>query len=372
MTLKIRIAESVMKDLEAHHLAGGKSEESLSYLWAFATPVVDGLIVHVPHNAPRILFDPDCFDNQSYGNVRLDPEVLNGMLVRFAASSYNCLINVHDHWFDQTTSFSTVDDRDDRVFDVYLREAFEPMLVNHPHIGPARELFNVSMVLAKNGVDARWIDSRKEPQFEQAGSVHVVGDHYSTMVVGRTETTVELDERFSRQRDFISPAQQRALSGIKVVIVGSGGLGSILAESLSRVGVGGITLIDDDTLDESNLNRWQGGTPSDVGRFKADILADQLQRMCPDVRVTSICRSVYEPELEQVLCGADIIIGALDNDEARYFLNRVCIQYLIPLFDAGVAVTGAGFLYTLFCCDPRCNNLYGVYSNRTLRQRESR
>lgn len=340
MTMKIRIAKSVVNDLKAHHLAEGKSEESLSYLWAFATPIEDGLIVHVPHNAPRVLFAPDCFVNQSYGNVRLDPEVLNGMLVQFAASSYNCLINVHDHWFDKTTSFSSVDDRDDVVFDTYLREAFEPMLLEHPHIGPAREIFNVSMVLAQKGVDARLIDSRKQPQFVTASSVHVLGEHYETMTVGQPRKTPELSERFSRQRDFISPSQQSALAAMDVVIVGAGGLGSIVAENLSRVGVGGITLIDDDTLDESNLNRWQGGTPDDIGKFKAEILSDRLLHMCPEVRVTSICRSIYEPEVEQVLGGGDIIIGALDNDEARYFLNRVCIQYGNPLFDAGVAVTG--------------------------------
>lgn len=340
MSIRIKIAASIMAKLRAYHLAEDKRVEALSYIWAFATYTGDVLTVYVPHHAPLKLFAPDCFEHQSSGNVRLAVDVLNGMLVQFAASPYNCLINIHDHWFDQQTQFSSVDDRDDVTFDTYLRTSFEPMLVGRPDIGPARAIHNVAIVIAQDGVDARLVDTRKASPFETVSSVHVIGDHFCELAVGPRRCRSELDERFSRQRDFISPDQQAILADMNIVLVGAGGLGSIIAESLGRVGVGGITLIDNDVLDESNLNRWQGGMPENVGQPKAEVLARRLREMFPGMRVNALSRSVYDPLIEPALALGDAIIGGLDNDEARYFLNRVSVQYSLPLFDVSVAVTG--------------------------------
>ena len=151
MQLHIKMSAQIMTVLRKYHLAEGKRTEALSYVWARAVRLKDRILVLVPHNAPVKLFAPDCFARQSGGNVQLQPAVLNGMLVKFAASDYNCLINVHDHWFDDVTRFSGIDDHDDVIFDRYLRTSFEPMLHQHSHIGPARSIFNLSLVLAQRG-----------------------------------------------------------------------------------------------------------------------------------------------------------------------------------------------------------------------------
>ncbi len=346
MKVKVRIAASVMERLRAYHLAPGKRAEALSYLWAQAYPLPDdpdgGLCVLVPHTAPLMLFAPDCFLRQSGGNVQLDPAVLNGLLVRFAASSFNCLVNVHDHWFSEQATFSGVDDRDDRIFDRYLRERFEPMLRRHPHLGMARPIFNLSVVLGQQGLDARLIDGRRSRDFAPVNSFDVVGDRFERLAVGLGSAPQTLDEVFDRQRDFVPAAQQRLLAALDVALVGCGGLGSILAEALARLGVGGLVLVDDDRLEATNLNRWQGGSPASVGQPKATHLGERLRAMFPRLRLRVVDRSVFAPEAERALSGCDLIVGGLDNDEARYHLNRVALQYSLPWFDAGCAVTGVG------------------------------
>jgi molybdopterin/thiamine biosynthesis adenylyltransferase len=334
----LKIDAGVLARLRAFHLAPGKQRESLSYLWGTAIPTTTGLTVLVPHNAPVFLMNDDCYEQQSGGNVRLAPAVLNGMLVQFAATEWNCLLNCHDHWFDEYTEFSPVDDRDDLTFDRYVRERFEPMLVCNPHIGKARSIHNVALVLARSGLDARLVDVRRRKPFRRFDHVHELGTDWRCSAIGREWAPALQDPRLARQTDFIPPRAQTALAGMRVLLAGCGGLGSILAEALARVGVGAIDLIDDDKLSLSNLNRWQGGRPSDVGAPKARRLAARLHRMFPEVLVRSFDQSLYAPETESLFAQASVLVAGLDNDEARYFLNRAASQYLLPYFDAGVAV----------------------------------
>lgn len=342
MQLHIRMADPIMTALRKYHLADGKRTEALSYVWARAVRLEDRILVLVPHNAPVKLFAPDCFARQSGGNVQLQPDVLNGMLVNFAASDYNCMINVHDHWFDEYTRFSGIDDHDDVIFDRYLRTSFEPMLHQHSHIGPARNIFNLSLVLAQKGLDARLTDTRRKSRFLQATIFDVVGEQFEGMIIGAAKPKSVATEMFNRQQDFITAAQQAQLAQMTVALVGCGGLGSILAESLVRVGFGSLVLIDDDVLDTSNLNRWQGGRPDQVGKSKAKLLAMNLRLMFPSLKIKVLDKSLYEPPVEKIIAGSSLLVAGVDNDEARYFLNRVSLQYGIPYFDAGVAVTGTG------------------------------
>jgi hypothetical protein len=354
--LVVRIEAPAMARLRAYHLAPGKSAEALSYVWARAVTTAGGTVVLIPRNAPTFLFAPDCFVRQSAGNVQLAPDVLNGLLVRFAASGFNTLVNVHDHWFDDYTSFSGVDDRDDASFDLYLRRSFEPMLARHPHIGPSRPLFNLSVVLGQKGAAARLVDVRREAPFQPVTALTIVGERLEQVPLGHRRDVPVPSDVFARQSDFISAAHQAQLAGSTVALVGCGGLGSILAESLARVGVGGLVLVDDDAIDRTNLNRWQGATPRSVGQPKAYALASRLRRMLPSLRVWAIRRSLHDPAVEAALATADLVVGALDNDEARYVLNRVSVQYCLPYLDAGVAVTGTAgaldFRTRIFCVLP--------------------
>jgi ThiF family len=75
-----------------------------------------------------------------------------------------------------------------------------------------------------------------------------------------------------------------------------------------------------------------------VGKSKAYLLARQLRAMFPGQPVKAISQSLYHPDAEAALRSADIIVAALDNDEARYFLNQISLQFYLPYFDAGTSV----------------------------------
>jgi ThiF family protein len=347
MQTKMRMAKATWERLRSYHFSPGKRVERLSFLWARAYRNGSAnTTVIVSHNAPLFLFADDCYSHQSGANCRLLPEVLNGMLVQFAASDYNTLINIHDHWFDETTHFTTIDDTGDLDFDRYLRNRFEPMLKKHRHIGPDRDILNLSIVLAKRGCEARVINSKQKNPFRPLASLDVLGECFKRVYQGRSAFRGKKAQNlqvFNRHRDFISKKHQRLLGYLRVALVGCGGVGSILCQALLRTGFGqsgGITLIDDDRLEESNLNRFQGGKPRMVGKSKAYLLARQLRGMFPGCPVKAIAQSVYHPDAEAALRSADLIVAGLDNDEARYFLNQISLQFYLPYFDAATAITG--------------------------------
>ena len=109
----IRMGAALWQRVRDHHLAPDKRIEALSYAWARCERVLGGWVVLLPADSPWFAFQPDCYENQAGGNVRLRPDVLNGMLIAFAGSGYNCLVNIHDHWFADQGVFSSVDDEDD-------------------------------------------------------------------------------------------------------------------------------------------------------------------------------------------------------------------------------------------------------------------
>lgn len=339
MKIRLKISASIWRQLRAHHLAPGKRVEAMSFLWARAVVTSDAITILVPHTAQLMILAEDCFERQSAGNVRLRVDVLNGMLIRFAAAGdYNVLINIHDHWFDDLlTAFSGVDDRDDLDFDRYLRHRFEPMLETHPDIGPARRIFNFSIVLAQQGCDARLTDIRRNPRFRTLDSIDILGEDFQRITPRQAPLATSAEEH-SRQRDFIGPRQQALLGDLTGVLFGAGGLGSISGENLGRLGLGALYVVDDDRIDHTNLNRWQGADPSDIDRPKAEVLAERLSRMFPAMKVEALTCSAFDRRLEKYLAKADFLIGGLDNDPARYFLAAASAQYLLPYFDAGVAV----------------------------------
>lgn len=339
-SVSLRIDWGLWQRLRQFHLREGKREEALSYVWARCQRVPGGHVVLIPPDAPFFPLGRDCYERSSGANVRLRPDVLNGMLVEFARSDFNCLVNVHDHWFSEHAEFSGVDDADDLSFDRYLRERFEPMMVRRPDLGCARWIFNLSIVLGTKSSSVRLTDVRAARPFTRADRVSLLGDRWSRVPLTAAEASSGAAPAWlARHEAFLGAAAQSELQRLHVAIVGCGGLGSILAESLARCGVGELTLIDGDRLETSNLNRWQGAGPRDVGRFKAALLAERLQIMVPSCSVRHVSRPLEDMRSSVAMSAADIVVGGLDNDEARYLLNHFAVQHMQPYFDLGVAIT---------------------------------
>jgi len=339
MKTVIRFSEKVWSRIRDHHIQPGKRCETLSYVFARTTKAYDSTTILVAHDAPVLLLDEDCFEKRSASSVHLKKAVLDQLLFQFAGTDFNTLINIHDHWFDsKSTAFSRIDDTDDQRFDQYLRDHFEPMLREQSSFSVDRPIFNVSMVLCDGGASARLVDTRQREVF-QPMDIQVIGDQFHCFPVSAGWSPADdTPEWLNRHRDFIEPKQQHWLGLSEVLLVGAGGLGAILAESLARLGVGALTIVDPDLLDGSNLNRFQGGCPGDVGEQKVRILARRLKAMFPELKLSIHTLPIQDQVLEDVFSRADFLIGGLDDDVTRYYLNAASVQYMLPYFDGGVSV----------------------------------
>jgi ThiF family/Prokaryotic homologs of the JAB domain len=109
------------------------------------------------------------------------------------------------------------------------------------------------------------------------------------------QTTAGEDETFDRQIRMFGPAGQRALGALHVAVVGAGGTGSATAEQLTRLGVGALTIIDDDVVTGPTPTRGYGMTVADLGRPKAEVLAEHLRRTGLPARVRAVTAPLQDP-----------------------------------------------------------------------------
>jgi molybdopterin/thiamine biosynthesis adenylyltransferase len=149
----------------------------------------------------------------------------------------------------------------------------------------------------------------------------------------------ELSPIFDRNVRAFGSAIQQTLGDIHVGIVGCGGTGSVIAEQLVRLGVRHITLIDPDELSDSNLTRVYGSTPSDVGRYKVDVLSEHLVRIAPEARCESVRSMLTIESAARKLISCDVVFGCTDDNAGRLVLSRATTYFLVAVIDCGVLLT---------------------------------
>ncbi|ANJ26212.1 ThiF family adenylyltransferase [Agromyces aureus] len=145
--------------------------------------------------------------------------------------------------------------------------------------------------------------------------------------------TAERVTRFSRQLMLpgFGELAQRRLAAARVLVVGAGGLGSALVPYLAGSGVGTIGLVDDDTVELSNLHRQVSHGVADVGRPKIDSLADTVAGIDPDCRVIRHRDRLTSANALDVLAGYDLVVDGSDNFPTRYLVNDAALLVGIPL-----------------------------------------
>jgi len=132
---------------------------------------------------------------------------------------------------------------------------------------------------------------------------------------------------------------QKLLASKYAIVIGGGGLGSNSANLLIRMGIGRIDIIDNDTLDETNLHRTSVFSEQDVGKYKALILQERLQLVNTNVQVKGINKKVTTKNIKSLVQHADIIIDGTDSIPLRLLINKVAIKHNIPWVYAGVYET---------------------------------
>ena len=129
--------------------------------------------------------------------------------------------------------------------------------------------------------------------------------------------------------------QQRLLDS-HALILGAGGLGSPVALYLAASGVGRITLIDDDEVDLTNLQRQIAHTTDRVGRPKVDSARDAMLSLNPLVQVRALSVRADASTLMQLVADVDVVIDCCDNFATRHAVNRACVHHAVPLVSGAV------------------------------------
>ena len=145
----------------------------------------------------------------------------------------------------------------------------------------------------------------------------------------KSQLNKKIIERFSRQiilKDIGILGQKKILSS-KVLIIGSGGLGSPVAEFLSRAGVGLVGIVDDDKVSLSNLHRQSLYNTHDIGKFKVNVAKDKIKKINPNTKVTIYKIRLNSVNFKKIVSNYDYIVDGSDNFTTKFLLNDLCLKF---------------------------------------------
>ncbi len=187
-------------------------------------------------------------------------------------------------------------------------------------------------------------------------------------IIGRRRTVIRpapiagaagADASYDRQTRLFGDAGQAILGGARVAIIGLGGVGSLVAEYLARLGVGAFVLVDPDRLDPSNMPRVVGSRRSDIWwglsgsaapawlrrlalahtTRKVDIARRVIRQATPAAQVEAVALNILDPAAAAAVTGCDYIFLAADEMRARLLVNAIVHQYLLPGVQIGSKIS---------------------------------
>ena len=143
-------------------------------------------------------------------------------------------------------------------------------------------------------------------------------------------------ERYKRQLLLFGDEGQEKLKKSHIFIAGAGGLGSPVSIYLAVAGVGKLTVVDKDVVDQTNLNRQILHYDRDIRRKKTESAEEKLKAYNPDIEIRVIDTAIDAENAGQLVGKADGIVDAMDNYPTRYLLNDIAQQKKIPLFHGAI------------------------------------
>ena len=202
--------------------------------------------------------------------------------------------------------------------------------------GTPRSLINIYI----NGKNAKF-SSGLNTELKDGDEINIL-----PAVAGGSDLSEKELDRYSRQvmLEEIGYQGQLKLKQAKVCVVGVGGLGNPITARLVAMGVGKLRIVDRDVIELSNLHRQTMFNEDDVGQVKVETAAKKLRKLNPEVVIEELPVSINDFTAVDVVDGCDVVIDALDSVNARYSLNKACVEKKIPFVTGGaVGVTGQSF-----------------------------
>jgi len=190
------------------------------------------------------------------------------------------------------------------------------------------------------------------------------------------EPLEDINGRYSRQLGFFSitsddpEGRHEQLRQAHVLVLGAGAIGSHVSWNMAAIGVGKITIVDFDRVEESNLNRQYMYAPSDIGQLKVHVLGEKIKAFNPTVEVVSIDRKISsDADVLELASGVSLIVKAIDTpEESMSWVNAVCVEKGISFVSGGfidhMGVVGPNYIpgkSTCFACHGSTGDVRRLY-----------
>ncbi len=152
------------------------------------------------------------------------------------------------------------------------------------------------------------------------------------------EFTEDQLQRYSRHIILpeVGGKGQKKILNAKVFVVGAGGLGCPVGYYLAAAGVGTIGMIDNDTVELSNLQRQIAHNTKKIGVHKVDSAKDTFESLNPDVKVIGIKERISKDNIIDLIKDYDIVVDGSDNFPTRYLVNDACVMLKKPLVSGAI------------------------------------
>ncbi len=309
----VRIARADFNSLMQHLFPGDADEHGAVLLAGYANHGEHcALCVREIHLAREGI---DYVDG-SVGYRALAPTFIHRMITR-ARDERLVYLAVHNHDSDTTVGFSRID--------LESHERGYPALLQI-----ARGMAVGALVHGRRSMEADiWFPDGTRANLEHGA---VVGTSILRVSPEPDSGDPASLESYDRQVRWFGQSGQRQLTRCHVGIIGLGGVGSLVAEYLARLGVGKFTLVDPDRVEESNLSRIVGASRDDatVGVEKVQVAARCIRKANPDAHIESQIDDVAKESVARSLTACDYLFLAADSMRARLVFNAIVHQYLIP------------------------------------------
>ena len=141
---------------------------------------------------------------------------------------------------------------------------------------------------------------------------------------------------FEREALLIGEDNVQKLMNTSVAVFGAGGVGSYVIEGLVRAGVGKLTVIDNDTVSETNINRQLIADTTTIGKYKAEVAVDRARKINPSVDARALNLFVTKENASEVLAGvdADYIVDAIDTVSAKLAIIEYATENNIKIISS--------------------------------------
>lgn len=273
----------------------------------------------------RAIF-PESGDRLVHGNVEITPQYFS-KAIRAALQEQCGIALLHSHLGPGWQDMSDDDIRAERIY-----------------ASRAKGATGLPLVGLTLGTDGSWSTRFWEKTAPNTynriwcESTRVVGQGLQVTFDDRQLPIHGSREELSRTVSAWGDRVQGVLSRITIGVVGVGSVGSMVAESLARMGVGRIVLMDFDSVEAVNLDRHLHATTNDIGKAKVRVTADALRAKATaeNFEVVPLECSIVEPEGLAAALDCDLIFSCVDRPWARHVLNFTAKGHIIPVVDGGV------------------------------------